>query len=148
LKEQRQNAIVKIITENDIDTQESLLKYLNDSGFDTTQATVSRDIRELNITKVSYEGNRHKYVIDNSRLEQAAVKYRHMLENYIISIDHAGNLIVIRTTAGMAMAVGTAIDSLHDDDIMGCIAGDDTLFIAIRNPHRADEIIGSIKKCY
>lgn len=148
MKEQRQSAIVKIISENNVDTQESLLKHLTESGFDTTQATVSRDIKELNITKVSYEGNKHKYVIDNRNLEHSGMTYRHMLENYIVSIDYAGNLIVIRTIAGMAMAVGTAIDSLHDDDIMGCIAGDDTLFIAIRNPDRADEIIGSIKKCY
>lgn len=148
MKEQRQSAIVKIISENNIDTQESLLKHLTENGFDTTQATVSRDIKELNITKVSYEGNKHKYVIDNKELERSGMTYRHMLENYIVSIDYAGNLIVIRTIAGMAMAVGTAIDSLHDDDIMGCIAGDDTLFIAIRNPDRADEIIGSIKKCY
>ena len=148
MKEKRQSAIIRIISENNIDTQEMLLKYLNDSGFDTTQATVSRDIRELNITKLSYEGNKHKYVVGSVNAKQSDLSYKHVIENYILSIDHAENLIVIRTVAGYAMAVATAIDSLKEEDIMGCIAGDDTLFIAIKEPDRADEIIGSIKKCY
>ncbi len=148
MKDKRQSAIIKIISENNIDTQEMLLKHLNDSGFDTTQATVSRDIRELNITKLSYDGNKHKYVVGSGNTNRFDVSGKHIIENYILSIDHAGNLIVIKTTAGYAMAVATVIDSLKEEDIMGCIAGDDTLFIAIKKPERADEIIGSIKKCY
>lgn len=148
MKEKRQSAIIRIISEHNIDTQEMLLKYLNDSGFDTTQATVSRDIRELNITKRSYDGNKHKYVVGPGNGNNFDVSHKHIIENYILSIDHAGNLIVIKTAAGYAMAVATVIDSLKEQDIMGCIAGDDTLFIAIKEPDRADEIIGSIKKCY
>lgn len=148
MKEKRHSAIIKIITEHNIQTQEMLLEYLKDSGFDTTQATISRDIRELNITKIAYEGGKHKYAVRTAVRGQSDSSYKHMIDNYILSIDYAGNLIVLRTIAGMAMAVGTAIDSMHDEDIMGCIAGDDTLFIAIKDPQRAQEIIGSIKKCY
>lgn len=148
MKKKRQNTILKLINEYNIDTQEALLQYLIDCGFDTTQATVSRDIRELNIVKISYDGNKHKYVVNKNIANGQDKSYKHMLDNYIISIDYAGNLIVLRTVAGMAMAIGTAIDSLNDDDIMGCIAGDDTLFIAIKNPQHANDIIGRIKKCY
>ncbi len=148
MKRERQNAIIQIITNNNVETQEDLQSLLKENGFDVTQATVSRDMRELGITKISYEGNRHKYCTNANADHGAKASYTHVLGNCILSIDYAQNIIVIKAVAGMAMAVGAAIDHLDIDGIMGCIAGDDTIFLAIRDSKMAEDIIGEIKKCY
>ncbi|MBE5945639.1 MAG: arginine repressor [Lachnospiraceae bacterium] len=148
MKKERQNAIIQIITNNNVETQEDLQALLKEKGFDVTQATISRDMRELKVTKISYDGNKHKYsanpVIDSG----TKASYKHVLGNCVLSIDHAQNIIVIKTVSGMAMAVGAAIDHMDISGIMGCIAGDDTIFLAIRDSKMAEDIIGDIKKCY
>lgn len=147
MKSQRQEAIVNLINNNSIETQEELLNLLTKSGFNTTQATVSRDIRELNVTKITYDGNKHKYVVGKISDTAGSKSYRHVLGNCIISIDYAENIVVVKTVAGMAMAVAAAIDGLSIDDIVGSIAGDDTIFLAIRHSNLAEKVIGDIKKC-
>ncbi|MBR3599210.1 MAG: arginine repressor [Lachnospiraceae bacterium] len=147
MKQKRQEAIINLINNNSIETQEELLSLLKAEGFDTTQATVSRDIRELNVTKISYDGNKHKYVVGRITESAGAKSYKHLLGSCIISIDNAENIVVIKTVAGMAMAVAAAIDSLALDDTVGSIAGDDTIFLAIRHSNLADKVIGDIKKC-
>lgn len=155
-KRERQQALIDIINSQDVETQEELLDILTSQGFSCTQATISRDIKELNITKISYTTNssgdnrseqRHKYTIANETKPIHHESYKQVLGNCIVSTDYAENIIVIKTVSGMAMAVGAAIDQLDIDGIMGCIAGDDTLFLAIKNPENAKEIIGSIKRC-
>lgn len=145
MKQKRKEAILQIISEDNIDTQEEILARLKEMGFNTTQATISRDIRELNITKVTYGGNRHKYIAmpgeDTGKMES----YKQVMGNWIESIEPAGNIIVIKTVAGMAMAVGAAIDNHPITGVMGCIAGDDTLFLAIRDAGLSEKIIGEIK---
>ena len=147
MKSQRQEAIVNLINNNSIETQDELLNLLTKSGFNTTQATVSRDIRELNVTKITYDGNKHKYVVGKISDTAGSKSYRHVLGNCIISIDYAENIVVVKTVAGMAMAVAAAIDGLSIDDIVGSIAGDDTIFLAIRHSNLAEKVIGDIKKC-
>ena len=147
MKSRRQEAIVNLINNNSIETQEELLNLLTKSGFNTTQATVSRDIRELNVTKITYDGNKHKYVVGRVSDTAGAKSYRHVLGNCIISIDYAENIVVVKTIAGMAMAVAAAIDGLSLEDIVGSIAGDDTIFLAIRRSNLAEKVIGDIKKC-
>ncbi|MGN0436723.1 MAG: arginine repressor [Wujia sp.] len=144
MKKQRQKAIVKIINENIVETQEELLALLRASGFDATQATISRDIRELAITKVNYDGSRKRYAVgfqDNEKTDS----YRQVLSSCISSVDSAENIIVVKTVSGMAMAVGAALDAMNIDGIVGCIAGDDTLFLAIRHRSMVDRIIGDIR---
>jgi len=125
MKTKRHNAIIDFIKTREIATQEELLDLLKKSGFDVTQATISRDIRELNLTKVNV-GNRQKYaVIQND--EGVSEKYVRVLRDGFVSMFSSGNLVVLRTVVGMAMAVATAIDALEINEIVGCIAGDDTI---------------------
>ena len=109
MKVQRQRKIVELITEKDIETQEELAKCLVDEGYAVTQATVSRDIRELNLTKVSINGGKQKYVLPHSKNMTINSKYIRVLKDGILSMTCAGNLLVVRTVAGMAMAVAAAI---------------------------------------
>lgn len=145
-KRERQHALLDLITEYDIDTQEELTSRLNALGFQATQATISRDIKELQLEKVSH-GGKHKYIVGSIRETEGHTSYQQVLSSCIVSMDYAQNIIVVKTVAGMAMAVGAAIDNLNVDGIMGCIAGDDTLFLAIKSNELAEKIIGDIKKC-
>lgn len=147
MKRKRQEAIINLINNNSIETQEDLLALLKKEGFDTTQATVSRDIRELNVTKISYDGNKHKYIVGKISDGTVSKSYKHLLGSCIVTIDYAENIVVVKTVAGMAMAVAAAIDGLSIDDIVGSIAGDDTIFLAIRHSNLAEKVIGDIKKC-
>lgn len=146
-KQKRQQALLELISEYEIDTQEELTRRLQALGFETTQATISRDIRELKLEKVSYNGNRHRYVVGKEPETHTHASYQNVLSSCITSMDSSQNIIVVKTVAGMAMAVGAAIDHMEISGIMGCIAGDDTLFLAIKDGQHAEEIIGEIKKC-
>lgn len=143
-KQKRQQALLELISEYEIDTQEELTRRLQALGFETTQATVSRDIRELKLEKIACEGG-HRYATGLEPETGTHASYQHVLTSCITSIDAAQNIIVVKTVSGMAMAVGAAIDHLSIDGILGCIAGDDTLFLAIRDEHQAAGIIGDIK---
>ena len=145
MKNKRQAAIISIINSQAVETQEELALLLSEKGFKTTQATISRDIRELKLTKISYDGNRHKYVAGDKEITENRDSYKHLLTSGIISVDYSENIIVIKTVSGMAMAVGAAIDSLTIEGIMGCIAGDDTLFLAIKHREQAQDIIDRIR---
>ncbi len=146
MKRNRQEVIKNIISTHNVETQEELLNLLIKEGFNTTQATISRDIRELNLKKVSYDGGGKKYALNN--ISESDVKdeasYIQVLKNSIVSMEYSENIVVIKTVAGMAMAVGASVDSLRIDEIMGCIAGDDTLFLAIRDKNMAEKVIGEI----
>ena len=146
-KKTRHNKILDIIASQEIDTQEELAHQLKDAGFDVTQATVSRDIRELNLYKVSADGGRQKYVIlqqeDSRRLED---KYIRVLKDGFSSMDMAQNILVVKTVSGMAMAVAAAIDAMHFQEIVGSIAGDDTIMIAVRTVEDTEKLMGRIRE--
>lgn len=144
MKRKRQNAILQIINDNAVYTQEELLDLLVKQGFAATQATVSRDIKELAISKVTSAGGKKKYAAAQKN-NVADDSYRQVLATCIVSIDSAENIIVVKTVPGMAMAVGAAIDTMNIHGIVGCIAGDDTLFLAIRHGSMVDKIMGDLK---
>lgn len=146
-KKTRHNKILDIIASQEIDTQEELAHQLKDAGFDVTQATVSRDIRELNLYKVSAGGGRQKYVIlqqeDSRRLED---KYIRVLKDGFSSMDMAQNILVVKTVSGMAMAVAAAIDAMHFQEIVGSIAGDDTIMMAVRTVEDTERLMERIRE--
>lgn len=146
MKKIRHKAIVDIIKKYNVETQEELAGYLKDAGFMVTQATVSRDIRELKLSKVPIGGGRQKYVIiqhDESHMED---KFIRVLKDGFVSMDMAQNILVVKTVSGMAMAVAAAIDSMKFHEVVGCIAGDDTIMVAVRTTEDTIILMDKIHK--
>ena len=127
MKTKRQRKIIELITNYDIETQEELAAKLVENGFNVTQATISRDIRELNLTKIATKGGKQKYAVQSSSDIVSNSKYMRVLNDGIITMDTAGNILVVKTVSGMAMAVAAALDAMQIKEILGCIAGDDTI---------------------
>ena len=132
MKTARHAKIIEIINKYNIETQEELADKLNEAGFQVTQATVSRDIRELKLMKISENGERQRYVVFQNKEGWKSVKYIRVLRDGFVSMDMAQNILVIKTASGMAMAVALALDELHWNESVGCVAGDDTVMCAIR----------------
>ena len=133
MKVKRQSKILELIRENDIETQEMLADLLNKAGFNVTQATVSRDIRELKLTKATMQSGKQKYVATAKESSFVTERLNRVFRDGIVSIDYAQNIVVIKTLIGMAMAVAAALDSMENSEIMGTIAGDDTIFCVVKN---------------
>ena len=136
MKNDRQKKILEIVSSEDIETQEELMNALAREGYETTQATVSRDIRELKLRKVSMGVGGRVYRPSGLATDPAIgsmESYKNILSSSVLSVDTAGNLVVVKTVSGMAMAVAAAIDSLRIDGVMGSIAGDDTIFVAVKD---------------
>ncbi len=133
MKTARHAKIIELINRYNIETQEELAERLNQEGFNVTQATVSRDIRELKLMKVAENGEKQKYVVFQNKDTWESEKYIRVLRDGFLSMDMAQNILVIKTVSGMAMAVGAALDALHWNEIVGCIAGDDTVMCAMRS---------------
>ena len=144
MKVKRHNEIIELIKTREIGTQEELLDLLKSKGYDVTQATISRDIRELNLTKIN-AGDKQKYAVI-VKDEEFSDKYVRVLKEGFVSMISSGNLIVLRTVIGMAMAVATAIDALEMSEIVGCIAGDDTIFIAVAENSSTLDVMNKLKK--
>lgn len=132
MKSKRQIKILELIRKNDIETQEELSDYLEKEGYQVTQATVSRDIRELKLTKVAMNNGRQKYVALVESSEDLTEKYIRIFRDGFLSMDMAQNILVIKTVSGMAMAVAAALDAMDCHEIVGSIAGDDTIMCAVR----------------
>lgn len=132
MKAGRHRKIIELISTCNIETQEDLAARLNEEGFQVTQATVSRDIRELKLTKVPAEGGGQRYAVHQSTGSAMNEKYMRVLKDGFVSMDMAQNILVIKTVSGMAMAVAAAIDAMRLKEIVGSIAGDDTIMMAVR----------------
>ena len=132
MKNKRHHRIMELIEQFDIETQEDLVSKLLEDGFQITQATVSRDIRELKITKVPNGKGKQKYAVLNNDVEHLADKYIRIMKDGVTEMDTAQNILVIKTVSGMAMAVAAALDAMHLEDVVGSIAGDDTIMVAVR----------------
>ncbi|NLL00266.1 MAG: arginine repressor [Clostridiales bacterium] len=143
MKISRQSKILELISKYDIETQEDLADWLMKEGYNVTQATVSRDIRELKLTKVALDDGRQKYITIQKTEPGMSEKYTRVFREGFISMDMAQNILVIKTVSGMAMAVAAALDALQINSIVGCIAGDDTIMCAIRT---AEETIAVMEK--
>ena len=144
MKKVRLGKIIEIIEKHDVETQEELAAYLREAGYDVTQATVSRDIRELKLSKIPTGDGRQKYVVLKQDDTRMGDKYIRVLSDGFMSMDMAQNILVIKTVAGMAMAVAAAIDAIKFKEIVGCIAGDDTIMMAVRTVEETQNLMNKI----
>ena len=146
MKTKRQTKMLELIKKLDIETQEELSDYLQKEGYQVTQATVSRDIRELKLTKVAMSNGRQKYAALTEANEDLSEKYTRVFRDAFVSMDMAQNILVIKTVSGMAMAVAAAIDAMHLHEIVGCIAGDDTIMCAVRSVDDTIAVMSRLRK--
>lgn len=148
MKAKRQAKILELIQKKDVETQEELSAYLEQEGFQVTQATVSRDIRELKLTKVSLSSGRQKYAVITDADSDSGMlgKYARVLREGFLSIDVAENIVVIKTVSGMASAVCAAVDAIKPQELVGSIAGDDTIICVIRTREDAERFVLRIRK--
>lgn len=146
MKTVRQAKILEIIKKYHVETQEGLSAYLEQEGFVATQATISRDIRELKLTKISGENGRQRYAVIADTDTGLTGKYARVLQEGFLSMDHAENIVVIKTVSGMASAVGAAIDAMKIDELLGSLAGDDTILCVIRSKEEAKNVMQRLRK--
>lgn len=146
MKVNRHVKIVELVNKYDIETQEELADRLREEGFQITQATVSRDIRDLKLTKVPTDEGRQKYVVMKATENALRDKYIRIMKDGFVSMDMAMNILVIKTVSGMAMAVGAAIDEMQWHEVVGCIAGDDTIMCAVRTMEDTAVVMEKIRK--
>lgn len=149
MKKIRQRKILEIIDKYVVETQEQLRDYLEKEGITVTQATLSRDIRELKLSKITVEsgvGGKQRYASFHREAgERGNDKYLRVLKDGFVSMDMAQNILVIKTVSGMAMAVAMAVDALQFSEVVGCIAGDDTIMVAVRTVEETKQLMGKIE---
>ena len=145
MKSQRQAKILEIISNKNIETQEQLLAELQAEGFRGTQATISRDIKELRIVKELTSLGTYRYTISASDLGSSfSARLNTIFRECVISFDYAQNIIVVRTLPGLASAAGSAIDAMNLSTIVGTLAGDDTVMVVMRDNNAAAQFCGEI----
>lgn len=140
--------IIEIIRNNIIETQEELSEQLKKQGINATQATISRDIKELHLIKVLDKDNRYRYAVIKGSDTEILSKLKNIFSESVVEINRALNIIVIKTLSGMAQAAAAAIDAMNFDEIVGCIAGDDTIMAVAKDEKMAVELIDSLKKLH
>jgi len=140
----RQSKILELIAKYEIDTQDDLSSELKKAGFTVTQATVSRDIKELGLVKVQ-SGEAYKYAVP-AETAGVSAKIINMFRESVISIDGANNLIVIKTMPGSANAAALLVDKLNINGVMGCIAGDDTVLVILKTDNITNEVVRKLQK--
>lgn len=146
MKIARHAQIIKLINQYDIETQEELAQKLEESGFTVTQATISRDIRQLKLTKVPRENGGFRYAVLQTATSEMSARYVRVLKDSFISGDVAKNILVIKTVSGMAMAAAAALDELNWQEVVGCIGGDDTIMCVARDDDAALLVLEKLKK--
>lgn len=146
MKINRHAKIVELINKYHIETQEELADYLNREGFKVTQATVSRDIRDLKLTKVPTDDGKQRYAVHQQAETKMSEKYIRVLRDGFASMDKAQNILVIRTVIGMANAVCAALDAMEWKEIIGSVAGDDTIICVVRSEEDTVSVMDKIKK--
>lgn len=140
MKSKRQDRIISLITENVIETQDELIEKLVQEGYSVTQATISRDIRELKISKILGEGGKYHYALPKITTVFSGKDLRNTYMASVISVVSGQNIVVIKTHPGLAQAVAAGIDGMHIPDILGCVAGDDTIFAVTPDSETAKRV--------
>ncbi len=140
MKSKRQDRIVSLITEHIIETQDELIEKLVEEGYSVTQATISRDIRELKISKILGEGGKYHYVLPKATADFGKKDLRNTYMASVVGVTSGGNIVVIKTHPGLAQAVAAGIDSMHIPEILGCVAGDDTIFAVTHDAETAERL--------
>lgn len=146
MKHDRLDKILELISSRDVATQEELLNLLRQSGFDVTQATVSRDIKQLRLIKTLSDSGNYVYTSAKPERSDLSTKFDILLSESAVKVDHVTNQIVIKCYTGLANAVCAAFDSVNFDGVVGTIAGDDTILIIMRSEKYADALSKIIKK--
>ena len=146
MKIARHSKIIELINQYDIETQEELADKLQEAGYKVTQATISRDIRELKLTKIADGIGRSRYAVLENKNQNMSEKYTRVLKDAFLSMDMAQNILVIKTVSGMAMAVAAAVDAMKWKEVVGCIAGDDTIMCAVRSVDETVAVMEKIRK--
>ena len=146
MKSKRHAKILEIIAKNNIETQEELSDCLEREGFHVTQATVSRDIRELKLMKVTERGGRQKYIPPGGSDADMREKYIRIFKDGFVSMDMAQNILVIKTASGMTMAVAAALDAMDCNELVGSIAGDDTIMCAVRTVEDTGRLMERLRR--
>lgn len=141
----RQLKLIEIINKNEIETQEALAEALRNEGYLVTQATVSRDIKDLGLIKVMTPNKTYKYAQPASTEQKSSGKMLNLFRECVISIDYAGHLIVIKTVSGGANSAATLVDKLNFPEVMGCVAGDDTILVVIKDQQKIVPIVEKLK---
>ena len=145
MKRNRHSRILRIITENPVQTQEQLTEILMNEGFAVTQATVSRDIKELGLVKVSSSEGGYRYAQGKVGRESGNIN---VFSKTVISVEHALHTVVIKTYAGMAQAVAASLDASPEEEVVGSIAGDDTVLLIMKNEHAAEKIVPKLERLF
>lgn len=146
MKNKRQEKILELISKFEIETQDEMISRLRADGYNVTQATISRDMRELKLTKVLTARGTYKYTANQIRNRSNNVKFNNAVVDSIVSVDYAGNNIVLKTYPGLAQAVASGVDALNMHSILGCVGGDDTIIIITRDAESSKEISEKIKE--
>ena len=146
-KKSRHNTIIRLISEKPVETQGQLTDYLISEGFKVTQATVSRDIKELRLIKISDHGDKYRYALPGKEADvDIRARYAAVLTHAVITIQNAMNLVVVKTIPGSAQGCAMAIETLEFDRVVGVIAGDDTVFIAMHSERDAEKFVNTLSK--
>ena len=146
MKSKRQAKLVELIQNQDIETQSDLTRLLAEAGFDVTQSTVSRDIHELKLTKKPSPSGGSKYSMSAQLDDQSIERLNRVFHDGFVSMDYAGNILVIRTFNGMAMAVAAAIDAMCYPELLGSIAGDDVVMCVVKSDSEAQSLMEKLRK--
>ena len=146
MKSGRHAKILEIIAEYPVETQDEIISRLKDAGYKATQATISRDIKDLRLVKTLGSDGKYRYTSDTSRSADLRSNFEQLFSGSVISIDAAKNIVVIKTLSGMANAVCAAMASTENSAIVGTIAGDDTIFVACRSDEDAGELTETLKQ--
>ena len=148
MKNIRQQKILELIARYDIDTQEMMIEKLRDAGINATQTTISRDIRDLKLVKGMSANGEYKYVSPEVRKSVGAPVLNSALTESVVRIEAAGNIVVVKTYAGMANALAVCVDSLEQPHIVGSVAGDDTILLVVRSEEIAKEVCRELKEAF
>ena len=146
MKTRRHAKILELIKEHDIDTQDELLRHLREEGFDVTQATVSRDIKELRLVKTLSRSGKYKYSTGSETTNDMSAKFYSLFSDSVLSVEAAMNMLVVKCMTGMAQAVCASMDAMHWQNFVGTLAGEDTIFIVCRSEAAAQEAQEGFRK--
>lgn len=141
----RQLKLIELINHNEIETQEALAEALRNEGYLVTQATVSRDIKDLGLIKVMTPNKGYKYAQPTSAEQKNSGKMLNLFRESVVSIDFSGNLVVVKTVSGGANSAAMLIDKLNFPEIIGCVAGDDAILVVVKGDNKVADIVDKLK---
>lgn len=146
MKSERQNRILELVAKYEIETQEEMIERLQKEGYHVTQATVSRDLKELKLSKALTARGTYRYSVGTNRNHTGSVRLNNAMVDSIVSVNYSMNNVVIKTYPGLAQAVASAVDSLNMHSVLGCVAGDDTIILVTTDAESSIEISTKIRE--